>query len=69
MNWFKPKGYVLKAKDGRIPSVINVQLIPERTQVIVKNGVVYVDTRNQDHNGFQIFEEGFLTHEYVSPND
>lgn len=69
MDWFKPKGYVLKRKDGGIPAVINVQLIPEETQVIVKDGVIYVDTSDKDHNGLQIYEEGFLTHEYVSPND
>jgi hypothetical protein len=69
MLWGKPSGYVLRAKDGRIPSKISERLIPDGTQVIVHNGLVYVNTEERDEHDFEIFEEGFLTHVYVSPND
>lgn len=59
-------GYVLKAKDGRIPMMISARAIPDdAVHVITCNGLVYVDTGKRDESNFRIFEEGFLTHDYT----
>lgn len=62
----EPPGYTLIRSDGIRHNRIRGDLIAAGSAVIIDGGRVFVRQGKVDDVGFEIFQEGFRTHTWVS---